>query len=630
MQLQEAVLQEIRSGVNILQAQDNQIVQEGNSIFEAHKNELEAISKWVTNCDGQMLSIKGTNVRIQRSLQDMNSKIVKVNEILDAIKNSLRGIPSKRELREHAAVMEDQLAQSRELNTGLTMAMEGYKFSESASYNFGKQGPQAGSSTTVRPERRHYIGSDASSLIDTESEITCSERIRGGAASVVAAGGAADEVAGGAAGGVAGGAAGGEAGGAAGGAAGGRGGAGDPPPPGSGPPSDHGNNGNNPRLSKRPRRFRELQYAKLIKIKEPKRFEGNVGDDFNTWWIMQEVYIRDQPEKFPNDERMIDWIGSLMDRYAAAWHIQWLRGTFSGKHPKSITGYIQALKLQFEDMDAKDEAYAAVEKVQSDGCIRDMFTQIKMHNDKALVSEVVLKKIILDRLPHKILEQMDTIDLIGKTDDEIINIITNTGRTPEKWDEAKTILGLKKSISEVRKEVQKQPRFGKNDRFDRPRVFKNRFQGRQGNKTQSDRTFKPRNKSNKTYAVQMEGIEKSELDRRKAAGECQRCTWPADRKGAHKTMDCFGWARKEIATVPFPKAKEYQKLKIGAYGQEDNSESEIDLYTTDEEEEGSDEEEAASDCDEDEEEGEAEDELQEEFSEQGSQQEESVSSEKNW
>jgi hypothetical protein len=42
----------------------------------------------------------------------MNSKIVKVNEILDSIKNSLKGIPSKRELREHAAVMENQLAQT--------------------------------------------------------------------------------------------------------------------------------------------------------------------------------------------------------------------------------------------------------------------------------------------------------------------------------------------------------------------------------------------------------------------------------------------------------------------------------------------------------------------------------------
>jgi hypothetical protein len=40
----------------------------------------------------------------------MNSKIVKVNEGLDSIKNSLRGVPSNRELTEHAAVMEEQLA----------------------------------------------------------------------------------------------------------------------------------------------------------------------------------------------------------------------------------------------------------------------------------------------------------------------------------------------------------------------------------------------------------------------------------------------------------------------------------------------------------------------------------------
>jgi len=64
MQLQEAVLQEVRSGINVLQGQDNQTVQEANSIFEAHKSELEAISKTVTNCDSQILSIIGTNIGI--------------------------------------------------------------------------------------------------------------------------------------------------------------------------------------------------------------------------------------------------------------------------------------------------------------------------------------------------------------------------------------------------------------------------------------------------------------------------------------------------------------------------------------------------------------------------------------
>jgi hypothetical protein len=112
MLMQEAVRQEIRSGVNILQAQDNQIVQEAYSIFKAQKNKLKAMSKRITNCDSQVLSIKATNIGVQRSLKDMNIKIVKVNKGLDSIKNSLKGIPSKRELTEHVAIMVDQLAQS--------------------------------------------------------------------------------------------------------------------------------------------------------------------------------------------------------------------------------------------------------------------------------------------------------------------------------------------------------------------------------------------------------------------------------------------------------------------------------------------------------------------------------------
>jgi hypothetical protein len=88
-------------------------------------------------------------------------------------------------------------------------------------------------------------------------------------------------------------------------------------------------------------------------------------------------------------------------------------------------------------------------------------------------------------------------------------------------------------------------------------------------------------------------------------------------------MDCLRWARKEIGIAPFPKAKEYQKLKVGAYGQEDDSESEIDHYTTDEEK-------GESNQEEDQQEDEPHDQLQEEFSEQESAHEEPVSAERNW
>jgi len=61
----------------------------------------------------------------------------------------------------------------------------------------------------------------------------------------------------------------------------------------------------------------------------------------------------------------------------------------------------------------------------------------------------------------------------------------------------------------------------------------------------------------KTFRTQTQGIDSSELRRRKVAGECQHCAWPGDRKGAHKTVDCFWWIRKENGTAPIPKQKRY-------------------------------------------------------------------------
>jgi hypothetical protein len=73
-------------------------------------------------------------------------------------------------------------------------------------------------------------------------------------------------------------------------------------------------------------------------------------------------------------------------------------------------------------------------------------------------------------------------------------------------------------------------------------------------KRKADRKANKR-KNIKTFGTQTEGIEGSELRRRKAAGECQRCAWPQDRKGSHKTLDCFRWKKLDKGTAPFPNKK---------------------------------------------------------------------------
>jgi len=56
-----------------------------------------------------------------------------------------------------------------------------------------------------------------------------------------------------------------------------------------------------------------------------------------------------------------------------------------------------------------------------------------------MVSGAALKKLFHERLRQKILEQMHTVDLTGKTGQEIITIIVNAECTAEKWEAAKNI-----------------------------------------------------------------------------------------------------------------------------------------------------------------------------------------------
>jgi hypothetical protein len=78
---------------------------------------------------------------------------------------------------------------------------------------------------------------------------------------------------------------------------------------------------------------------------------------------------------------------------------------------------------------------------------------------------------------------------------------------------------------------------------------------RQASRVVKRKANKEAKKKLKTFGTQTEGINGSELRRRKAAGECQRCAWPQDRKGSHKTLDCFRWKRIEKGTAPFPKTE---------------------------------------------------------------------------
>jgi hypothetical protein len=59
-----------------------------------------------------------------------------------------------------------------------------------------------------------------------------------------------------------------------------------------------------------------------------------------------------------------------------------------------------------------------------------------------------------------------------------------------------------------------------------------------------------------------EGIEAAEVEIRKAAGECLRCAWPADRKGTHRVKDCVRLIKLDNGSAGYPKTTMYLQLSV--------------------------------------------------------------------
>jgi len=57
----------------------------------------------------------------------------------------------------------------------------------------------------------------------------------------------------------------------------------------------------------------------------------------------------------------------------------------------------------------------------------------------------------------------------------------------------------------------------------------------------------------------IEGIDDSEVKRRKAAGVCLRCAWPSDRKGIHRVKDCVRQVTLDKGTDIIPQGRNYQR-----------------------------------------------------------------------
>jgi len=409
LMIQQTILDEIRGGINILNRQDNDIVREAKEVFDGITLQIQDMVKQQTSHASTLMNHKRSLVKLiddgklwKNAQQSLENKV-------DQMDKYIKTLATKKDMENHSKAMDETLQKIQEVSTGLTMHMETYKISESTSHRprseqAGPSGVRGAADFTGFVDEEEY---DSSSVDTREDAERYYRSLRGGEGSD---GGSQDANV-----------------------------PGPNPPAPPGPPEPPGP----PPPGPEGRRRKRNADVRPIKLKDPKPFEGNPGDDFDDWWVMLETFIHDQPEKFEDPGRTINWVGGFLQKYAGAWHVQWERKALAGHYPRSWTTYQNDIKLRFENKEARDVAYSKMGKIRYKGCIRDMFTRMQTFNDKAQITGAALKRFILERLPAKILDQMHVVDLTGKTDQEMIDIIINAGKKAERWEEVRDNLLIK-------------------------------------------------------------------------------------------------------------------------------------------------------------------------------------------
>jgi len=343
--IQQTILYEVRGGINILNGQDNDIVREAKEAFDGITLQIQDMVKQQTSHASTLMNHKRSLVKILDDFKAWKKSQQTLENKVEQMDSYVRTLATKKDMDSHAKAMDETLQKIQEVSSGLTMHMDAYKLSESTTHRptsvqAGPSGIQRTAGFTGFVDESEY---DASSVDTREDAERYYRSLRGGDGSDMGSENA------------------------------------DipeqpnpPAPPGPNPPGPPGPNPPGPPEpppGPEGRRRKRKADIKPIKLKDPKPFEGNPGDDFDDWWVMLETFIHDQPEKFEDSGRTINWVGGFLQKYAGAWHVQWERKALAGQYPRSWTTYQNDIKLRFENKEARDVAYSKMGKIRYKGCI---------------------------------------------------------------------------------------------------------------------------------------------------------------------------------------------------------------------------------------------------------------------
>jgi len=535
MGFQQAITEEMRTGSTILQPQDNVIVQEVGELFHSIHEEIAGLVQKQTTNGSTLLHHKQAIITLQEESDARNTRQQSIKNMVEAMAKFMKMLPAKQDVLQHTKAIDETLSKIEEVSMGITIQMGQYKVSECASHS--PNSVQAGPSYT-NPSERPNIDEEENgeesytTAEDIEHEASyCYGLLRGGAGSqnstedgnILQPGSPAPP----------------------------------PAPPASPPGPPEGQ-----------RRWRKPK-VKPIKLKDPYPLKGKCGEHFDGWWVLVQTFIHDHPEKFEEKGRISNLIGAVLNNMLGhgmgiGTDNCWLE-IFQDLRPHIETIWGWGLKIT-----QPGPGMSHVQKWRKSAdmgiyetcspkykCIMIMLNEQGPHSRNGYWTgyqpRFLSKFIQLIWLENQIKKWWKSSwrleEQLKKWEEAKKNLGTRTLKHSEKkkWEKPKDNFQVKKALS----------------RKEEPACEERKFVNR------SD------NLNIRTFTWHMEGIPQDEMNEQNEPQQCMICAWPADRKGSHKTMECYRPAKTDAGTANFPKAKEYQKVKIRAHELE---EDQRDLY----------------------------------------------------
>jgi len=122
--LQDAIIEEMFSGIAVLQTQDNMIVQEVSSIFQGIDQQIANIIKTQITNGSTLLNHEKAIVKIQEENKTISEKQGVIEETIEVIQNYLDLLPTKKDLLNHTKAMDETVLKIQEVSPGSTTHME--------------------------------------------------------------------------------------------------------------------------------------------------------------------------------------------------------------------------------------------------------------------------------------------------------------------------------------------------------------------------------------------------------------------------------------------------------------------------------------------------------------------------